>query len=142
MARYFIDVVFPVALPQVFKQVALVFFSQCEHHVVSASVLKITGRLKEGHGTAQRPPCELSQLWDESLSCTNLHSRRKSYLKVVYTKEAVRSEKEQGLQWATKVLRHFAILEYLRPIFPLNPTILPPPPKQCWISCIWSLLFS
>ena len=33
------------------------------------------------------------------------------------------------LQWATKVWRHFAILEYLRPISPLNPTILPPPPK-------------
>ena len=35
----------------------------------------------------------------------------------------------RSLQWATKVLRHFAILEYLRPISPLNPTILPPPPQ-------------
>ena len=29
---------------------------------------------------------------------------------------------------ATKMLRHFTILEHLRPISPLNSTILPPPP--------------
>ena len=32
------------------------------------------------------------------------------------------------LQWATKVLRHFVILEYLRQISLLISTILPPPP--------------
>ena len=32
------------------------------------------------------------------------------------------------LQWATKVLRHFVILEYLRQISFLISTILPPPP--------------
>ena len=33
------------------------------------------------------------------------------------------------LQWATKMLGHFAILEYLRPISPLKSTILPPSPQ-------------
>ena len=33
-----------------------------------------------------------------------------------------------NLQWATKVLRHFVILEYLRQISFLISTILPPPP--------------
>ena len=32
------------------------------------------------------------------------------------------------LQWATKVLRHFVIFEYLRQISFLISTILPPPP--------------
>ena len=32
------------------------------------------------------------------------------------------------LQWATKVLRHFVILEYLRQISLFISTILPPPP--------------
>ena len=35
---------------------------------------------------------------------------------------------ELKLQWATKVLRHFVILEYLRQISLLISTILPPPP--------------
>jgi len=33
-----------------------------------------------------------------------------------------------NLQWATKVLRHFVILEYLRQISSLVSLILPPPP--------------
>ena len=38
----------------------LVFFSQCERHVVSVSVLKTIGRLKESRATVQRPPCKSS----------------------------------------------------------------------------------
>ena len=34
----------------------------------------------------------------------------------------------ENLQWATKVLRHFVIFEYLRQISFLISTILPPPP--------------
>ena len=34
-------------------------------------------------------------------------------------------------QWATKVLRHFVIFEYLRQISFLISTILPLPPSQC-----------
>ena len=37
-------------------------------------------------------------------------------------------QREWGLQWVTKVLRHFAILEYLRQISFLISKILPPPP--------------
>ena len=44
---------------------------------------------------------------------------------VVQVKLAKDSSK---LQWATKVLRHFVILEYLRQISFLISTILPPPP--------------
>ena len=39
------------------------------------------------------------------------------------------------LQWATKVLRHIALLGYLRLISPLNSRIQSPPQKHRWISC-------
>ena len=48
----------------------------------------------------------------------------------VNLKKVLERAREAGmkLQWATKVLRHFVILEYLRQISLLISTILPPPP--------------
>lgn len=67
------------------------FFSQCEHHVVSASVLKITGRLKESHGTAQRPPCKYS-FYVTNFCDVQTYTQIEKILKTVDTKEAVRNE--------------------------------------------------
>ena len=89
---HFTDAFFPVSWLEVFsnKQL-LVFFSQCEHHVVSVSVLKTTGRLKESRVTAQRPPCK------SSFYVTNLYKLtlrlKKKYLKTIDTKGAVPNDK-------------------------------------------------